>query len=232
MYRGAEAAVNARGLPVEPVRDLDEEGVERGRVEEHAHVAAERPRALRAGEFLPPLGPDGVDRRSGFVLPAQHDIGAELLDVELPRAVGDARVDVRGVARAVGGRPRGERAFGARDTGKATPRWSPCPCAHGGGTGDWRPAGPPRVQRSEYVAPSWPTVPPVCRYQLLRNSTCRLVFSACSSIKPPALVQSCHSLKFHRSCWYQDVGWRNCRPTHVAWSCQSARRRKPRSLTP
>src|SRR5690242_17456179 len=98
MYRGAEAAVNPRVLPIEPVRHLDQEGVERVRVEQIAQVAAEGARALRPNHVLAALRPYQEDRRAGLVLPAQHRVGVELLEVEPAGMVGDRGVEVRRVA--------------------------------------------------------------------------------------------------------------------------------------
>src|SRR5215218_9403770 len=73
---------------VEPVRHLQEEGVRRVQAEKVAHVAVEPvlPR-LRPGP-LPPLVPYHEERRPGAILPAQHDVRLELLEVE---AAGIAR---------------------------------------------------------------------------------------------------------------------------------------------
>src|SRR2546430_10989242 len=82
--RPRQRAANARraALPVDPVRQLHEEGVVGPQAEQIAQVAAEAARALGAVRLLTPLTPYHEQRRAGPVLPAQHDVGVELLVVE------------------------------------------------------------------------------------------------------------------------------------------------------
>src|SRR2546430_12153203 len=90
-YRPRQGSANARraALPVDPVRQLHEEGVVGPQAEQIAQAAAEAARALGAGRLLPPLAPHPEHSRAGPVLPAQHDVGVELLVVEPARVVRD-----------------------------------------------------------------------------------------------------------------------------------------------
>src|SRR5260370_27793387 len=71
-----------------------------------AEVAPERARALDTAEPVAPLAPHHEQRRAGPVLPAEHDVRAELLVVEAPRVVGDGRVRDGLIAARVGRRAR------------------------------------------------------------------------------------------------------------------------------
>src|SRR5258707_5741345 len=96
----------ARRSPVEPVADLHEERVVGGRVEQLAEVAAERPRAERAVEIAAPLAPHEKERRAGLVLPPQHGVRIEELDVEPAGIVRHRSIAVRPEPGIVGSRPR------------------------------------------------------------------------------------------------------------------------------
>src|SRR5262245_2938368 len=125
------------------------------------------------------------------------------------RTCNDGETEVRVV------RPSSARTICANTSGYSTRRWSPWISTQGAAYEDKRRAGPPRVARSLKVAPSCPRVPPACANQLLWNWTWRLVFTARSSSRSPALVQFCHRLKFQLNWLYQRVRCRNRRPTHV-----------------
>src|SRR5437588_955217 len=109
-YRPRQGSANAQraALAVDPVRQLHEEGVVGPLVEEIAQIAPEAARALGAGRLVTPLAPHYEQRRAGPVLPAEHDIGAELLVVEPARVVRDRRVSgVAPIAAGEVGRARG-----------------------------------------------------------------------------------------------------------------------------
>src|SRR3989441_7031239 len=77
-----DSKTSERGSALQPVGHLEQERVVRMGVEQVAEVAGERPRALRRREVLPPLVPHEEQRRPGAILPPQHQVGAELLEVE------------------------------------------------------------------------------------------------------------------------------------------------------
>src|SRR5437762_9404924 len=81
-------------LPIDPVGELHQEAVVRPQVEQIVQVPAEALRALDAVESVTPLTPDEEQRRPGPVLPAEHDVGAELLEVESADIVCVGRVAV------------------------------------------------------------------------------------------------------------------------------------------
>src|SRR6266581_8077610 len=93
-------------LPIDPIRQLDQEAVVGPQAEQIAQVAAEAPRALDAARALAPLAPHDEQRRAGAVLPAEHDVGTELLVVEGAGVVGDGGVAVHLVAAREIRRPR------------------------------------------------------------------------------------------------------------------------------
>src|SRR5580765_8258824 len=69
-------------LAVNPVRQLHQEAVVGRKIEQIVQVAAEGARALETGGPLPALTPHHKQRRSRPVLPAEHHVRAELLEVE------------------------------------------------------------------------------------------------------------------------------------------------------
>src|SRR6267143_2008649 len=80
-------------LAIDPVRQLHQEAVIGSEIEQIVHVAAEGPRALEPCGPLATLAPNDEQCGPRAVLPPEHDVGAELLEVE-PADV----VRVRGVA--------------------------------------------------------------------------------------------------------------------------------------
>ena len=104
----AEPAVPAMpGLPVQPVRQLHEHRVRRMQPHQVPDVTRRNPRSpASAGRTLPPLVPHDEQRRSGLVLPAEHEVRLELLEVEAAGIVRDRRVAVRGVPVVVRDRAR------------------------------------------------------------------------------------------------------------------------------
>src|SRR5437667_8869625 len=80
------------GLPVDPVRQLYEKAVVGHQREQIAEVAAQAARARDAGGRVTPLTPYNEQRRAGTILPAEHDVGPELLVVEPAGVVGSDRV--------------------------------------------------------------------------------------------------------------------------------------------
>src|SRR5256714_6168928 len=105
--RASTPSDRSRGAPgsrlaVDPVRQLHEEAVVGPEREQIAEVAAQAARARDAGGRMTPLTPYDEQRRAGPVLPAQHDVGVELLVVEsfAERGVAIRYVAAREVRRA------------------------------------------------------------------------------------------------------------------------------------
>src|SRR4051812_49236603 len=69
-------------LAIDPVRHLHQEAVVRRQIEQVAKVAAEAAGPLDSLGSLPALTPYQEERRARTVLPTEHDVRAELLEVE------------------------------------------------------------------------------------------------------------------------------------------------------
>src|SRR2546428_2770778 len=74
------------GSALQPVGHLEQERVVRVGVEQVTEVAGERLRALRRRGVLPPLVPHEEQGRARAILPPHHQVGPELLEVELAGA--------------------------------------------------------------------------------------------------------------------------------------------------
>src|SRR6266550_549567 len=81
-------------LAIDPVRQLHQEAVVGPQIEQIVQVAAEAARALETGGPLPALTPHHEQRRPGPVLPAEHHVRAELLEVESADVVRERGVAV------------------------------------------------------------------------------------------------------------------------------------------
>src|SRR6267378_167126 len=71
-----------RRLAVDPVRQLHQEAVVGPQIEQIAQIAAERARSLDTRPPHPALAPHNEECRPRPVLPPEHDVRAELLEVE------------------------------------------------------------------------------------------------------------------------------------------------------
>src|SRR5712691_8043063 len=78
-------------LPIEPVREFHQEPVVGPQIEQVVHVATEAARPLDPRGPLATLTPHDEQGRPRPVLPAEHDIRAELLEVEAGSGGGSCR---------------------------------------------------------------------------------------------------------------------------------------------
>src|SRR5712691_5827994 len=92
-YRGTASQMARRffSLPIEPVREFHQEPVVGPQIEQLVHVATEAARPLDPRGPLATLTPHDEQGRPRPVLPAEHDIRAELLEVEAGSGGGSCR---------------------------------------------------------------------------------------------------------------------------------------------
>src|SRR3989441_7216820 len=97
-------------LPIEPVREFYQEPVVRPQIEQIVQVATEAARPLAARGPLATLTPHDEQRGPRPVLPAEHDVRAELLEVESADVVRVRGIAVRLIAAVIvdGTRVRGQ----------------------------------------------------------------------------------------------------------------------------